>query len=208
MEISVTSRERGALMIEVLITIAILIVGLMGLLEMQSRLQKSEVESYQRTQALILLDDMVSRLKANNAFASQYDMGTTTYVGAGVTCADPNDITTPTFSDPNDVGEYIAAVDKAEWCLALKGAAEVSTAGSNVGAMVGGRGCVRSIATDYQVTVVWQGATPISAPPGTQITCGQGLYNEPDGSECAELANAEKCRRFVSTRISFADLTP
>ena len=47
-------------MIEVLVTIAIVIIGLLGLLQLQTQLHKSEVESYQRTQALMLLEDMAN----------------------------------------------------------------------------------------------------------------------------------------------------
>lgn len=43
------SRQGGGLMIEVLVTIAIVVIGLWGLMDVQSRLQRSEMESYQRT---------------------------------------------------------------------------------------------------------------------------------------------------------------
>ena len=48
--------QRGALMIEVLVTIVICVIGLWGLTKVQSRLQMSEVESYQRSQALMLME--------------------------------------------------------------------------------------------------------------------------------------------------------
>ena len=97
--------------------------------------------------------------------------------------------------------------DSGEWCRALLGAAETQ-AGSSVGAMVGGRGCVQNVdASVYMVTVVWQGLTPISAPP-VEVGCGAGLYNEPAGSACAEADNADMCRRYVTTLIRIADLSP
>jgi hypothetical protein len=38
--------------------------------------------------------------------------------------------------------------------------------GSNLGAMVGGRGCVEDLGGDqYLVTIAWQGMGPVSAPP-------------------------------------------
>ncbi len=182
-------------MIEVLVTIVIIIIGLLALMQMQGRLQKSEVESYQRTQALMLLNDMASRIAANRAFAVDYATSGTP-LGVGVTC-----------DDPGGVGLTVAEIDRAEWCLALQGAAEQSVAGS-VGALIGGRGCVQSFPPDYVVTVVWQGLTPISAPPGPVMTCGQNLYNLPAGSDCADAANADKCRRYVTTTVRIADLTP
>jgi hypothetical protein len=41
------------------------LLGLFGLLGLQSRVQVTEMETYQRTQALVLLNDMASRLATN-----------------------------------------------------------------------------------------------------------------------------------------------
>ncbi len=49
---------RGTTMIEVLVTIVILAFGLLGLAGLEARLQQSELEAYQRAQALVLLNDM------------------------------------------------------------------------------------------------------------------------------------------------------
>jgi len=187
------TNQCGALMIEVLVTIAIVIIGLWGLMEVQTRLQISEMESYQRTQALMLLDDMASRIETNRDNAVDYVTGSPQ--GAGVTCD------TTAVTDPLDER------DEAEWCLALQGAAE-SSSGTSVGALVGGRGCVQSVGLggleEYLVTVVWQGMTPISAPPAN-VTCGVNLYNLPTGSDCA--SKPDSCRRFVTTLVRIADLT-
>ena len=195
-------RQRGALMIEILITIAIIIIGLLGLMQVQTQLHKSEVESYQRTQALILLEDMANRIATNRTAAADYVTGTTTGLespqGAGITCA------TPATTAPLDER------DEAEWCLALQGAAE-TIGTSSVGALVGGRGCVEPIGTggveEYLVTVVWQGLTPIAAPPAG-VACGANLYNAPAGSDCADTVDkADFCRRYVTTIVRIADLT-
>lgn len=186
--------QRGALMIEILVTIAIVVIGLWGLMEVQARLQKSEMESYQRTQALLLLEDMASRIGTNRVNAADYV--TTSPVGVGMNCASPA------------VTAALDVRDEAEWCDALQGAAETVTGGVGVGALVGGRGCVEEIVTDrqYMVTVVWQGLTPI-APPPAQVACGAGLYNLPPGSDCADPARPDYCRRYVSTMVRLADLT-
>ena len=62
-------------MLEVFITIVILTIGLLGLAGLQSRLQASEMEAYQRAQALILLNDMASRIATNRANAASYVTG-------------------------------------------------------------------------------------------------------------------------------------
>lgn len=195
---SVAFLQRGALMIEVLVTIVILAIGLAGLMQMQGRLQISEMEAYQRTQAVILVNDLASRLSTNRVNTDSYVTTalSTAYLGVGgdtATCSS-------TFTDGVQLG------DSGEWCRSLQGAAETA-GGSNVGAMVGGRGCVQLVdASEYMVTVVWQGLTPISAPP-VEVACGAGLYNLPAGSACAEADNADRCRRYVTTLVRVPDLS-
>jgi type IV pilus assembly protein PilV len=197
---SVAFLQRGALMIEVLVTIVILAIGLTGLMQMQGRLQKSEMEAYQRTQAVMLVNDLASRLSTNRVNIDGYVTTALApaYLGVG------GDATTcgSTFADGVQLG------DSGEWCRSLQGAAEETAGGSNVGAMVGGRGCVQLVdASEYMVTVVWQGLSPISAPP-VEVTCGAGLYNLPAGSACADAVNADRCRRYVTTLVRVPDLSP
>ena len=59
------NRQRGISLIEVLITMVILAIGLLGLVGLQGRLQVLQMESYQRAQALMLLQDMSSRIALN-----------------------------------------------------------------------------------------------------------------------------------------------
>jgi type IV pilus assembly protein PilV len=191
------SSQRGALMIEVLVTIVIMAIGLIGLMQMQNRLQKSEIEAYQRTQAVMLVNDMASRLSTNRAFIDDYLTSglAPAYLGTGGN-VDPCESTYADGPQPGDSGE---------WCRALQGGAETA-GGADVGAMVSGRGCIESLGvSEYMVTVVWQGMTPISAPPA-EVTCGAGLYDLPAGSDCAD--NADMCRRYVTTLVRIPDLSP
>jgi type IV pilus assembly protein PilV len=201
-ELSSARLQRGALMIEVLVTIVILAIGLLGMMQMQGRLQKSEMESYQRTQAVILVNDMASRISSNRAEIDLYLTDPATgYLGVGgeaTLCA-------KTITADKTVNKLWEG-DSGEWCRALQGAGETQgTAG--VGAMVGARGCVELIDGQYTVTVVWQGLTPISAPP-LEVACGANLYNLPPGSACAEPDNADKCRRYVTTIVTEGILPP
>lgn len=180
--------QRGSTMLEVLITMVILAVGLLGLAGLQSRLQVSEMEAYQRAQALILLNDMANRITTNRNAAATY---VTSAVGAGMTC--------PTSTATQK------ARDAMEWCNALQGAAETTGAGNvagvMVGAMIGGRGCVESIgANKYMITVAWQGAVALSAPPA-EVSCGANLYNTA-GTQCV----GDLCRRVVTTVVQIATL--
>lgn len=180
--------QRGTSLIEVLVTLVILAFGLLGLAGLQSRLQVSEMEAYQRTQALILLEDMASRISINRANAATYVTGTATPLGASTS-------TCPTTTST------VQQVDAGQWCEALKGAAETS-GGSKVGAMLGGRGCVESLGSgEYLVTVAWQGLTPLSAPPAS-VACGKDSYDGATGSCTSDL-----CRRTVTTIVRIATLS-
>jgi type IV pilus assembly protein PilV len=181
--------DRGASMIEVLVTLVIIAFGLLGLAGLQMRLQMSELESYQRSQALLLLNDMANRISVNRtaAAAGSYLVAAASPLGADMKCP------TATASQ--------AQRDLREWCQGLQGAAEIMGTSTKVGAMVGGRGCVESIGGDYVVTVAWQGLTPTAAPPGA-IGCGAGQYNASAGSACVD----DLCRRTVTTVVRIATL--
>ncbi|OGA65140.1 MAG: type IV pilus modification protein PilV [Betaproteobacteria bacterium RIFCSPLOWO2_12_FULL_65_14] len=156
---------RGATMIEVLVTFLIVTLGLLGAAGMQSRLQIAELESYQRAQAIILLQDMVDRINANRRNVASYV--TADPVGTGNTslaCSAP---------------ATTAARDLCEWHQALQGSTETSS-GNPVGAMIGARGCVElavaAMPREAVVAVVWQGVTPTVAPAST--TCGSTAFTQ------------------------------
>lgn len=180
--------QAGFLMIEVLITMFILVIGLLGVVGLQARAQQAETESYQRTQALILLRDMADRLNANRNNAATYPTGTP--LGTG------NDLTVCTA--PANTME----ADKCAWSAALIGAAEttgtcnISTGANCVGAMIGARGCITELdatAKIYLIEVAWQGLSPTAAPP-TSVDCGKDAYG------------AEELRRAVTTIVQIGDL--
>jgi type IV pilus assembly protein PilV len=182
-------------LIEVLVALVILAVGLLGLIGLQARLNILQIESYQRAQAMTLLNDMVARMSLNrNATTSGGAAPTATNyltaapLGTGMTC--DTDASTRRNAD------------LADWCSALQGATE--TNGGNRGAMVGARGCVEVFdlaQREYRVSVAWQGMAPLAAPPA-KITCGAGLYGG-GGTACAD----DVCRRVVTTIVRISDLS-
>lgn len=161
----------GFTMLEVLISLLITVLGLLGLIGLQAQAQISEFESYQRAQALILVNDMADRIAFNRATdASGYVIGwkcytyTTDpqrYLGVSntvaATCAD----TTVT-----GVPQARADADLAAWNNLLQGSAETVTASATkVGGLLGARGCIkRDAATGViRVAVAWQGMAPTVA---------------------------------------------
>jgi len=179
------SSQAGATLIEVLVTIVIVTFGLLGMAGLQARMQLSEMESYQRSQALILLGDMASRLSTNRLNVASYASAIT--YGEGANC--PTESTTAVQRDLK------------EWCNALKGAA-VKSGTVNEGAMVGARGCIEQVGSDYMITIAWQGLTPLAAPPAS-VTCGANQYNGGAGAKCIN----DLCRRAVTTVVRIGTLT-
>lgn len=166
---------RGFMLLEVLITVVILAFGLLGLVGLQSRMQLSEVETYQRAQAVLLIADMADRMSTNRPVVTQYGADTAVVtLGTGVSDATNCAVATPG-----------PARDMCEWSLALKGASE--TKGStNLGAMIGALGCIERVQAPvastctpgiYRVSVAWQGLQPTGA---SNLTCGQGSYGSND----------------------------
>ena len=161
--------QTGFVLLEALITIVILAFGLLGLAGLQAKIQLSQSESFQRAQAILLVQDMANRLSADRGNATEY---LTNSDALGTGDDQPADCSTLTARQRN----------LCEWSNALKGVAE-STTGPNFtrvakGAMVGARGCIERISTNpavYRITTAWQGLTKINAP---SVGCGQGEYGE------------------------------
>jgi type IV pilus assembly protein PilV len=160
-----SDRQCGVSMIEVLISIVILSVGLLGVAGIQARMQVAEIEAYQRTQAIVLLQDMVDRINSNRKDIASYVTATPVGTGSALNCAGP---------------ASIAQTDLCDWNAALQGAAETGVDG-NVGAMTGARGCIENpvavMPREVVVTVAWQGLVATAAPDAT-VTCGAGLYGD------------------------------
>jgi len=181
------ARQRGTTLVEILIALVIAAFGLLGLAGLQMRLQLSDMESYQRAQALLLLDDMANRLAANRDQAATYVTGPGAPLGSSMNC-------------PTTTGT-LQQTDTQQWCTALQGAAE-NLGGNKTGAMIGARGCVETLGPNsYLITVAWQGMTPTAAP-GVGVACGAGLYAGAAGSACT----GDLCRRTVTTVFNVATL--
>lgn len=189
------ARQRGISLIEVLVTLIILLVGLLGLAGLVAHSNQSEMESYQRVQALQLMNDMVSRLNANRQVASCYSNSTTgVTLGTGATSI-------PTCGTGSSAQQTQATNDLTEWDTLLKGSAELSGT-SRIGAMIGARGCITlDDATNnvYMVTVSWQGLAPTAAPllsdGVTPFPCGNGQYSN------------EKLHRIVTAKVRIGKLS-
>ena len=169
----------GFTLLEILIAMIVVAFGLLGLFGLQAKAQKAETESYERTQALVLIQDMVDRMNANRADAFSQAYVTASPVGGGalVDCS----------------GKTGADLDLCEWGNILRGSAETASSGACsaasgagcIGAMLSASGCITYDATTeladstgaaqsgtgiYTISVVWQGLSSTVIPPAQQ-TC-------------------------------------
>lgn len=178
-----TRCQSGTSLIEVLITLVILSIGLLGLAGLHVTAQQAVMESYQRDQAMAIVQDMVQRINANRSNVSCYASATyfgTDSTGSSFVAANPCAASAQAVSDMND------------WSKLLFGASE----SGNTGAMIGARGCVTYSSTTKVavVSVAWQGLSDTAAPPAG-LTCGAGLYS------------SETKRRVISLPVQFATLS-
>jgi len=188
----VLRHQTGFSMIEVLITLVILLLGLLGLVGMMLLSQRAEMESYQRTQALILLQDMVGRINANRTAASCYAITTDTVNGVPYLGVDST--VTPACSAGTVEAYTLANSDLTAWNNLLIGTSEkIGT--TSLGAMIGARGCIsfNTTTSTYLVSVAWQGKGQTTAPV-SGLGCGKGLYGN------------EAQRRVVSLPLQIANL--
>ncbi|HYR05233.1 MAG TPA: type IV pilus modification protein PilV [Gallionella sp.] len=197
--------QSGTSMVEVLVTLVILLVGLLGIAGLQIQAHQAELESYQRVQALILLEDMVDRLNNNRNVATCYAFTTNPAGGTPFLGVDPasTDHANPAAgcAAGTTAQQDMALADLAAWNGALQGAAETTSGGTiNAGAMIGARGCI--VLEDaanrvYRVSISWQGRLPTIDPAlsdpvlgaNNALTCGRGNYGD------------ERMRRIVSTTV-------
>jgi type IV pilus assembly protein PilV len=189
--------QRGFTLLEVLITIVILAFGLLGLVNLQAKLHMTEMEAYQRAQAVVLLQDFANRVQAGGATAYVTDAD-----GDGVDAGDWLGTGATFVCSPAPTAGTIAA-EKCDWSDQLLGAAETAPDGPDadslpdqVGGMIGGRGCVEQLQTQdlptcrpsiYRVTVAWQGLYETVAP---DLTCASGQYG------------TDALRRVISTTVT------
>lgn len=181
-------RESGFSLLEILVSIIILAIGLLGLAGLQTKANMIEMEAYQRSIALQLVKDMASRVSSSREFLDALQAATAGEVFGANTTLDSGACTNPGTTALRQV---------CEWHSILSGAA--ATVGSaSIGAPIGMRGCViedtqtTTALREFVVVGVWQGITPTASP-------ADGL----PGAECDpdEEFGGTGLRRAIVTRV-------
>ena len=194
----------GFSMTEVLITLIVVMVGLLGIAGLQAKAQVAELEAYQRSQALIVLSNIVDHMNVNRETVSCFAFTTDTtdgkpYIGT----AGSGHLGTPscTASTSNYNTRAVEAIQEIDDFL--QGTSETLDAGAGeaAGAMIGARACISYDDTTeiggkpgtglYTVTVAWQGMADLTVP---SANCAKNEYG------------SEQKRRAVSTTLRLAKL--
>lgn len=140
---------RGFSLIEVLIALAVLTVGLLGLAALQSVGLRIGHEPYERTQATMLVYEMVDRMRANPAGVAG---GYYTLAMTGIPPAAPTDCTAAVCTTAAEMAAY----DLNQWISTISGATSAYNPGINRPALAGGRGAVTAAGENlYDVSVEW-----------------------------------------------------
>ncbi|AAU90737.1 putative type IV fimbrial biogenesis protein PilV [Methylococcus capsulatus str. Bath] len=167
------SHPNGFTLIEVLVSVFIFAVALLGLAALQIAARKAAFESAQRSLAAAIGQDVLERMRLNTEALSGY----TGTLNANTTFSDSLDCAGPA---------NLAVCDRRDFQRSLLGTAETTGTGTNVsktGGLANPTLCVTSSnaggSGQYTVTIVWRGREPALPEAGSENasdTCGNGQY--------------------------------
>ncbi len=137
-------RQTGFTMIEILVTMVVLAIGLLGIAGMQAYGMRNNHAAYTKTQATNLAIDMADRIRANPNGIDNYANFDTN----GTIPNDPACITTG--CTPAELADY----DKLEWSSPIRGQnKQITTTTKPV--LPQGRGLIEQSGDEFSVTILW-----------------------------------------------------
>lgn len=174
-------REAGTTLIEIMVSIVVIAVGLLGLASMQINALKFQQTASQRSEAMQASYDLADRMRANFVFttpdlaASERTANESKYTSTGTYASKSS----AAHTSPNNCGTVtpggacttlqVAANDLEEWQLALKRR------------LAGGAGYIVPIAgttnSTFDVTIMWQEASldAVDTTCPTAVTAPKGV---------------------------------
>lgn len=150
----------------------ILSIGLLGLISMQMTGFTLTTDSYLRTTATILANDMIDRMRANSA-ATQLGTASPYNNPTGAATANPNCLglnsSGGTLSSAQCTAAQMAGQDFYEWNANISGAAATSWYPAVIGQLPSGKGIVCIDSTPFDGTPIASGCDNIVSVPGRPI---------------------------------------
>ena len=161
---------KGFTLVEVLVTLVITAIGLLGVIELQNRTQIANLEVTQRAYATMIASNMAEQIKANPGIGADCSLTASFDVGSGH----------GTSNHPCDSGGNSVK----EWHKDLKGTRE-EISDAKIGSIKNGHGCINYTAAvpstgtpaKYTVSVAWKGFQKTAAG-GTSESCGFEEYGD------------------------------
>lgn len=145
-------KEQGFTMIEILVTLFILAIGLLGLAGLLFEGMRNNQGAYLRTQASVLAYDMADRMRSNKAEAQSGSYG-------GFSTANVQSTTPPTCASQaaGCTRSDQVTLDQIEWTLLVQGT------GNDMAMLPGGVGTIAHDAASgiYTVSVQWNEASRV-----------------------------------------------
>jgi type IV pilus assembly protein PilV len=149
------TRQQGAGLVEVAVSLLVLSIGTLGLGQLQIFAKRLGHEAAQRTEAAALAMDLLERLRANRAALADYAV---TGIGntAGPPLAAPSANCNTGGCSPAELKDW----DLWQWQQALLG----TTTGGGAGGLVEPLACVAVNGRRVTVQISWRGFRPLAVP--------------------------------------------
>jgi len=176
---SAINRQRGLSLLELLISVVVFSIGLLGIAGLQLASKQAGYEGAQRTLAAQvaygLLEDMRTNGSGISIYVAANDLGGGSLAGLPVSqCRDPDVPCSPAQKAVHDLWYWERMVD---------GAAELGAEGQSGGILfpaVCVDGPAGGVAGVYIVSVAWRGGLELANPDGSQCGAGSGNYGDGD----------------------------
>ncbi len=187
---SVVNRERGTGLIEVMVTVFVVAIGLLGMAALQTQSKRSNLEAIQRTTATMLVHEVIERMRANAGALGTYLTEGASIGGQSISAEPTPKCLGTQLCTPTEIAQH----DVWEWEQAIDGASE--KAGSSLtGGLIAPTGCLTGPVGGgtgvYTVAVAWRSQTELSNPAADDCGESSGKYDGPNGS------NPDKFRRVL-----------
>ncbi|NCF82596.1 MAG: type IV pilus modification protein PilV [Proteobacteria bacterium] len=163
---------------EVLVSVFVLSIGVLGVAGLQVTAKRSNFEATQRATAAALVQDIVERMRSNSE-----QLGIYTDAGAGRTIDGASMSLTDCSTDCGP--DILAQYDLYELEQAANGVAE-QVAGNNVGGLTLPTTCITGPdggSGIYSVAIAWRGMTKLSDPATDACGSGSGKYDTVGATE-------------------------
>lgn len=158
-----SNKEQGMTFIEVLVALVIMVTGILGAVAMQATAKKGSFDAMQRSLASSLAQDIIERMRSNDATLLA------SYAGADYGAV--LGVSVPACSSvAGCTSENMIINDIYEWERALMGADVKSADDKNSGGLVDTRACITVNGSAVDVVITWQGREKLVS--GNTESCG------------------------------------